>query len=383
MKRTFTAAEKRFVFDSWKNGIGFSDIAKILDSKPGTIFTILRDTGGIKPCERKRSSSHLTLFEREEIRVGLSSKKSIRAIANSLNRSPSTISREILRNRGRRYYKAVDANNRANRMAKRPKPCLLELNLALRALVLEKLELKWSPEQISGWLKKLKPRQKTMQISAETIYKTIYFRNRAALNHLLAKHLRRGHSLRHSKRHTRKGERGTINIVNGVSIHERSRHIDNRRSVGHWEGDLVSGSKNTHIATLVDRKSRYTIILKLKGKDAASVTHALTEKFNELPNELRRTLTWDRGMELAKHTEFTASTDMPVYFCDPQSPWQRGTNENTNSLIRQYLPKKTCLAQHSQEVLNQIADELNDRPRKTLKFKTPKQIIEKSVALTD
>ncbi len=346
MKRTFTAAEKRFVFDSWKNGIGFSDIAKILDSKPGTIFTILRDTGGIKPCERKRSSSHLTLSEREEIRVGLSSKKSIRAIANSLNRSPSTISREILRNRGRRYYKAVDANNRANRMAKRPKPCLLELNLELRALVLEKLELKWSPEQISGWLKKSKPRQKTMQISAETI-------------------------------------RGTINIVNGVSIHERSRHIDNRRSVGHWEGDLVSGSKNTHIATLVDRKSRYTIILKLKGKDAASVTHALTEKFNELPNELRRTLTWDRGMELAKHTEFTASTDMPVYFCDPQSPWQRGTNENTNSLIRQYLPKKTCLAQHSQEVLNQIADELNDRPRKTLKFKTPKQIIEKSVALTD
>ncbi|HDL6964657.1 TPA: IS30 family transposase, partial [Yersinia enterocolitica] len=202
------------------------------------------------------------------------------------------------RNRGRRYYKAVDANNRANRMAKRPKLCLLELKLELRAIVLEKLELKWSPEQISGWLKKSKPRQKTMQISAETIYKTIYFRNRAALNHLLAKHLRRGHSLRHSK-----GERGTINIVNGVSIHERSRHIDNRRSVGHWEGDLVSGSKNTHIATLVDRKSRYTIILKLKGKDAASVTHALTEKFNELPNELRRTLTRDRGMELAKHTE--------------------------------------------------------------------------------
>lgn len=229
-------------------------------------------------------------------------------------------------------------------MAKRPKPCLIELNLELSALVLERLELKCSPEQISGSLKKSKHRQKTMQISAETIYKTTYFRKRTALNHLLAKHLRRGHNLRHSKLHARKGERGTINIVNGVSIHDipDKSILDVPLATG--SGDLVSGSKNTHIATLFDRESRYTIILKLKGKDAASVTHALTEKFNELPNELGRTLTKDRGIELAKHTEFTASTDMPVYFCDPQSPWPRGTNENTNSLIRQYLPKKTCLA---------------------------------------
>lgn len=267
-------------------------------------------------------------------------------------------------------------------MAKRPKPCLLEYNDELREIVLQKLELKWSPEQISGWLRKTMPRRKSMQISAETIYKTIYFRSRAALNHSLAKHLRRAHSLRHAKRHSRKGERGTINIVNGISIHERGRHIENRRSIGHWEGDLVSESKNPHIATLVDRKSRYTIILKLKGKDATSVNQALTEKFRALPAELRQTLTWDRGMELAKHTEFTANTDMQVYFCDPQSPWQRGTNENTNSLIRQYFPKKTCLAQHSQEVLNMVAEQLNNRPRKTLKFETPKQLVEKSVALT-
>lgn len=243
MKRTFTAKEKEFVFDSWKNAIGFSVIAKTLDSKPGTIFTILRDSGGMKPNVRKRPSSHLTLSEREEIRVGLSAKKSIRAIAHSLNRSPSTISREVQRNRGRRYYKAVDANNRANRMAKRPKPCLLEKNLALRNLVLEKLELKWPPEQISGWLKHTVHRRKSMQISAETIFKTLYFRTRDALHHLLVRHLRRSHSLRHGKRHSRKGERGTINIVNGISIHERSRHIDNRHSVGHWEGDLVSGTK--------------------------------------------------------------------------------------------------------------------------------------------
>lgn len=382
MKRTFTAKEKALVFDLWKSGTGFSEIAKVLDSKPGTIFTMLRDTGGIKPNERKRAVAHLTLSEREEIRAGLSAKMSIRAIAKALNRSPSTISREVQRNRGRRYYKAVDANNRATRMAKRPKLCLLDLNEPLRKLVLEKLELKWSPEQISGWLKQTKPRQKTMQISAETIYKTLYFRSREALHHQNIQHLRRSHSLRHGKRHTRKGERGTINIVNGTSIHARSRHIDNRRSLGHWEGDLVSGTKNSHIATLVDRKSRYTLILKLKGKDALSVNQALTEKFMSLPPELRQSLTWDRGMELARHQEFTSSTGVTVYFCDPQSPWQRGTNENTNGLIRQFFPKKTCLAQYTQQELDQVAAQLNNRPRKTLKFKTPKEIIEKGVALT-
>lgn len=382
MKRTFTAKEKAFVFDLWKRGTGFSDIAKILNSKPGTIFTMLRDTGGIKPTERRRAVAHLTLSEREEILAGLSAKMSIRDIARALNRSPSTISREVQRNRGRRYYKAVDANNRANRMAKRPKACLLERNSRLRELVLEKLELKWSPEQISGWLKRTMPRQKAMQISAETIYKTLYFRSRSALHHLLVKHLRRSHSLRHGKHHTRKGERGTINIVNGISIHERSRHIDNRRTFGHWEGDLLSGTNNSHIATLVDRKSRYTIILKLSGKDAGSVNQAITEKFKTLPRKLRQSLTWDRGMELAKHLEFTANTGVKVYFCDPQSPWQRGTNENTNGLIRQYFPKKTCLAQYSQRELDKVAAQLNSRPRKTLKLKTPKEVIEKSVALT-
>ncbi|HDD9518829.1 TPA: IS30 family transposase, partial [Escherichia coli] len=196
-------------------------------------------------------------------------------------------------------------------------------------------------------------------------------------------HLRRSHSLRHGRRHTRKGERGTINIVNGTPIHERSRNIDNRRSLGHWEGDLVSGTKNSHIATLVDRKSRYTIILRLRGKDSVSVNQALTDKFLSLPSELRKSLTWDRGMELARHLEFTVSTGVKVYFCDPQSPWQRGTNENTNGLIRQYFPKKTCLAQYTQHELDLVAAQLNNRPRKTLKFKTPKEIIERGVALTD
>jgi IS30 family transposase len=382
MKRIFTIQEKEFIFDSWKRGIGFSDIAKIMASKPGTIFTVLRDTGGIKPKPRKQSPHHLTLSEREEIRAGLSAKKSIRYIAQSLNRSPSTISREIQRNRGRRYYKAVDANNRSKRMAKRPKQCLLDKNSELKLLILQKLELKWSPEQISGWLKLTMPHLESMQISAETIYKTLYYRTRFALHHTLVKHLRRSHSLRQSKRHSRKGERGTINIVNGVSIRERPTEVDGREVLGHWEGDLVTGSKNTHIATLVDRKSRYTIILKLKGKDATSVTQALTSKFEDLPTELCKSLTWDRGMELAKHAELTKNTGIPVYFCDPQSPWQRGTNENTNSLIRQYFPKKTCLAQHSQKKLDEVAEQLNTRPRKTLKFETPKHLVEQSVALT-
>jgi len=382
MKRTFTKQEREFVFDSWKSGVGFSDIASLIDSKPGSVFTILRDTGGIKPAPRQRRSLHLTLEEREEIRAGLSAKKSIREIARLLNRSPSTISREIQRNRGRRYYKAVDANNRAWRMARRPKPCLLEANPELKLTVLEKLESNWSPEQISGWIKRTMPKRKSMYISAETIYKTIYYRKRNVLHHSLAKHLRRGHSLRYSKKHSRKGERGTINIVNGVSIHDRPRSVETRRTVGHWEGDLVTGSKNTHIATLVDRKSRYTIILKLKGKDATSVTEALINKFNELPIKLRKSLTWDRGMELAKHAEFTDRTGVPVYFCDPQSPWQRGLNENTNSLIRQYFPKKTCLRQHSQAKYSAVAEQLNNRPRKVLEFKTPRQVIESSVALT-
>ena len=318
MKRLFTKQDKDLIFKLWKSGNGFSDIAKKFDAKPGTIFTMLRDTGGIKPADTVRSEQHLTLAEREEIRVGLSTKKSLRAIAHSLGRSPSTISREIKRNGGRRYYKAVNADRRAMRMAKRPKPCLLDMNEDLKQLVSEKLELKWSPAQISGWIKKNLANKKSMQISAETIYKTIYFRKRMALSHLLAKHLRRGRNLRHSKYHTLKGDRGTIKIVNGKSIHKRPKRVESRRIIGHWEGDLVSGTKNSHIATLVERKTRYTILLKLNGKDAHSVSMALIKKLLSLPKKLRKSLTWDRGMELARHAEISEMTSMPIYFCDPK-----------------------------------------------------------------
>ncbi|MFW7523754.1 IS30 family transposase [Vibrio ostreicida] len=380
-KRTFTQDEKDLVFRLWKQGTGFSDIGRVLNAAPGTVFTALRETGGIKPNPRKRNKQHLTLEEREEIRVALSAKMSLRAIARMLNRSPSTISREVARNRGRRYYKAVDADNRAKRMAKRPKLGVLERNPELRKIIMEKLELKWSPEQISGWLSVEYSRRKNMQVSHETIYKSIYVRAKSIIHHSFTQYLRRGRPMRHSRYHRRSGDRSFTNIVNGISIHERSKNIDNRKSVGHWEGDLVSGSRNTHIATLVDRKSRFTIILKLAGKDAEPVLAALLEAFKQMPTEYRKSLTWDRGMELAKHAELTKEIGTPVYFCDPQCPWQRGTNENTNSLIRQYFPRKTDLSPHSQEKLNNVATQLNERPRKVLKYKTPSHLIEKGVAM--
>lgn len=381
VKRTFTQGEKDLVFDLWKQGAGFSDIGKVLEAAPGTVFTALRESGGIKPAPRKRNTQHLTPAEREEIRVALSAKMSLRAIARMLNRSPSTISREVARNRGRRYYKAVDADNRAKRMAKRPKLGVLELNPELRQIVMSKLEIKWSPEQISGWLGTEYSRKKHMRVSHETIYKSIYVRAKGVIHHSFSQFLRRRKPMRHSRYHRRSGDRSFTNIVNGVSIHERSKVIEKRKSVGHWEGDLVSGSNNTHIATLVDRKSRFTIILKLAGKDAESVHQALLATFNKMPMLYRKSLTWDRGMELAKHADLTKEIGMPVYFCDPRCPWQRGTNENTNSLIRQYFPKKTDLSPHTQKRLNEVATELNERPRKTLKFRTPSHIIEKSVAL--
>lgn len=380
-KRTFTQEEKDLLFRLWKQGAGFSDIGRVLSAAPGTVFTALRKTGGIKPNPRKKNKQHLTLEEREEIRVALSAKMSLRAIARMLNRSPSTISREVARNRGRRYYKAVDAENRAKRMSKRPKIGVLERNPELRKIIMEKLELKWSPEQISGWLGVEYSRRKHMQVSHETIYKSIYVRAKSIIHHSFTQYLRRGRPMRHSRYHRRSGDRSFTNIVNGISIHERSKNIENRKSVGHWEGDLVSGSRNTHIATLVDRKSRFTIILKLAGKDAESVLAALLEAFKQMPAEYRKSLTWDRGMELAKHAELTKEIGIPVYFCDPQCPWQRGTNENTNSLIRQYFPRKTDLSPHSQEKLNDVATQLNERPRKVLKYKTPSHIIEKGVAL--
>lgn len=383
MKRKFSWEEKETCWKLWRQGLGFSDIGRILAAKPGSIFTILRASGGYQPFKAKRSLRHLSLDEREHISIGLALKKSIRQMATELSRSPSTICREINKNGGAVKYRASTADASAWKKAKRPKLFKLDNFPVLKKIIIQKLELKWSPDQISGWLRISYPKSPDMWISHETIYKSLYIRSRKLLDSALMNNLRAGHKMRQSMHHSRKGDRGTIRIVNGVSIHQRPLDIEERSSTGHWEGDLITGSGNTHLATIVDRKSRYTIILKLAGKDAASVNSALIAEFNRMPPALKKSLTWDRGMELAKHEEFSEKTGIPVYFCDPQSPWQRGTNENTNRLLRQYFPKKTCLKKYSQSELNTVAIELNNRPRKTLGYKTPEKVISYDVALTD
>ena len=265
--------------------------------------------------------------------------------------------------------------------ARRPKCCRLASNLRLRRVVAGKLRLKWSPEQISGWLKREYALLGNMQISHETIYRTLFIQARGALNKDLIAHLRTRRMMRRSKKaSTRDQPRGRI--VDAVSISERPAEIEDRAVPGHWEGDLISGSNNTHIATLVERQSRFTMLVKLNGKDTDTVVRALISQVKRLPSAVRLSLTWDRGMELARHKEFSIATDVEVYFCDPQSPWQRGTNENTNRLLRQYFPRKTDLSPFSQADLNRVALQLNQRPRKTLGFVSPAERFSEGVALT-
>lgn len=381
-RKTFTDEDRHRCWQLWRQGLGYSDIARDIDSKPGTVFGLIRLNGGFPPQQRCRNQLHLTLQEREEISRGIAKGLAIRAIATQLRRSPSTISREINRHGGVNCYRATKADQVAWKNACRPKLCKLTSNPDLCDFITEKLQQKWSPQQISGWLSRNPVDNKHMQISHETIYKSLYLQARGVLKKELMKQLRYGHKMRHTKQHSTRGDRGTIRIVNGLSISQRPPEVNDRAVPGHWEGDLVSGSNNSHIATLVERNSRYTILAQLDGKDTDSVVQAITRELIKLPVNLRKTLTWDRGMEMAKHASFTIATDMAVYFCDPQSPWQRGTNENTNRLLRQYFPKKTPLDQFSQNDLDKVALELNDRPRKTLGYKTPSEVISNNVALT-
>jgi len=335
--------------------------------------------GGIARPPRRRAVRALTAVDREQISRGLAADRSIRAIARTLNRPPSTISREVVRNGGRAQYRAVEAERRAWRRAERPKPCRLAREPKLRALVAAKLGRDWSPEQIAGWLKREYPQDARMHISHETIYRTLYVQARGALKKELLAHLRRRHPLRRSRRYTTTGQtRGQI--IDAVSISERPASVEDRAVPGHWEGDLLAGAKNTHIATLVERQSRFVQLIKVPSKDAGTVVGALTRQVQRLPDGLMESLTWDRGLEMAHHKRFTVATDVAVYFCDPQSPWQRGTNENTNGLLRQYFPKGTDLSTLTQAQLNAIARRLNTRPRKTLGFMTPAQKLAETVA---
>jgi IS30 family transposase len=365
----------------WKAGESMSDIGRVMGKPPGSIFTFLAVQGGIARPPRRRAQRALTSADREEISRGLAADQSIRAIAEGLQRPPSTISREVNRNGGRWHYRAVDAEHCAWRRAERPKPCRLACEAKLCALVAAKLELNWSPEQIAGWLRGEYPDHPAMQISHETIYRTLYVQTRGALKKELVAHLRRRRPIRRSRRYSTAGQpRGQI--IDAVSIAERPASVEDRAVPGHWEGDLLAGAKNTHIATLVERQSRFVQLIKLSSKDAATVAQALTRHVQRLPEGLMESLTWDRGLEMAYHKRFTLATEVQVYFCDPQSPWQRGTNENTNGLLRQYFPKGTNLSSVTQAQLNAIALQLNTRPRKTLGFMTPAAKLAEAVALT-
>ncbi len=375
-------SQKAEVWRRWKSGQSHSDIGRALGKHPASIHGVVAANGGIVPLPRRRSRRALGWEEREEISRGVAAGASMRMIAAALERAPSTVSREIARNGGRARYRANVADEAAWGRARRPKRCRLATDLRLRRVVSDKLRLKWSPEQISGWLRREYPHAGNMQISHETIYRSLFIQARGALKKELVAHLRTRRIMRRSKKaSTRDQPRGQI--VDAVSISERPAEIEDRAVPGHWEGDLIAGSKNTHIATLVERQSRFTMLVKVESKDTETVVRALIKQVRRLPVQLRKSLTWDRGMEMARHKEFSIATDFKVYFCDPQSPWQRGTNENTNRLLRQYFPRKTDLSPFSQADLNRIALQLNQRPRKTLNFGSPAERFNECVALTD
>src|SRR6202162_2837709 len=365
----------------WKAGQSLHEIGRAFGKDHVSIQFMLSQHGGIVPATRRRSLVTLTLAEREDISRGIASGSSIREIAKGLERAVSTVSREAARHGGRPRYRASDADHQAWESALRPKACLLAIHVKLQEIVTGKLILDWSPEQISGWLKRRYPEDESMRVSHETIYRGLFIQARGVLKKGLIQHLRFQRRIRRS-RHARDSGHPSGQIVDAISIRERPAEIEDRAIPGHWEGDLIGGTKNSHIATLVERHSRFTALVKVRSKDTAAVVAALSRQIRRLPTSLRRSLTWDRGLEMAKHKTFTVATNVKVYFCDPHSPWQRGTNENTNRLLRQYLPKRTDLSGYTQSQLDKIALRLNQRPRKTLGFQTPASKLHASVAPT-
>lgn len=375
----YSASQRAHIWERWRKGDTLHQIARSFDRFHSSIHRIVAETGGIRPVERRRSRLALTLVEREEISRGIVEGRSIRAIAVALGRAPSTISREIARNEGTQGYRASRADQAAWDRSRRPKVCKLAESRKLAQLVASKIRLEWSPEQVSGWLKRCHPNDEALQVSHETIYRSLFIQARGALKKELLAHLRRTRGTRRSRHHTQKtGIHGQI--IGAVSIRQRPPEVEDRALPGHWEGDLLFGSKNSQIATLVERHSRYMMLAKVGKKDTETVVNALIKHARKLPHELYRSLTWDRGKEMADHRRFTLATDVQVYFCDPRSPWQRGSNENANGLLRQYLPKGVDLSEYSQAKLNAIARRLNERPRKTLQYETPAQRFHEAVA---
>lgn len=378
----YIESQKALMWEYWKQGDSLQMIAQLFDRNHSSIQQILAETGGIRPLQRCRAPRALTLSEREEISRSVITGESIRALATRLRRAPSTISREINRNGGREAYRAVQADQHAWVQARRPKRCKLAENRELADLVASKLQLEWSPEQIAGWLRHTFPSSEEYHVSHETIYRSLYIQARGALRKELLEHLRRTRAMRRSRHHTQKTDNHG-RIKDAVSISERPASAQDRAVPGHWEGDLLFGSHNSQIATLVERQTRYVMLVKVAGKDTQTVIDALIQHAIKLPQELYKSLTWDKGKELADHKRFKLATDIQVYFCDPQNPWQRGSNENTNGLLRQYFPKGLDLSDYSQGQLDAVANRLNARPRKTLDYDSPAQRFERCVAMTD
>ncbi len=380
-RRYFTESDKALMWDHWQKGDSLHAIARLFDSNHSAITGVFSKTGGIRPPQRQRSRRALTLAEREEISRGIATGQSLRSIAASLGRAPSTVSREIKRNGGRRQYRASKADEAAWDRAHRRKTCKLAQNRALAFIVAEKLQLEWSPDQIAGWLKSTYADDENYQVSHETIYKSLFIQARGALKKELLQHLRKTRAMRRSRHHTQK-TKDHGRITNTVSIRERPAEVEDRAVPGHWEGDLLCGSNNSQIATLVERHTRLVMLVRAPSKDTKTVVNALIKHARKLPRELYKSLTWDRGKEMADHERFSLDTDIKVYFCDPQSPWQRGSNENTNGLLRQYFPKGMDLSIIHQNRLNAVARRLNERPRKTLEYRTPAERFAQCVAST-
>ncbi len=374
-------AQRTDIWSRWKAGQSLHEIGRAFGKPHSSIRCLLLPRGGIPPAVRRRSRLALTLAEREDISRGIASGSSIREIARRLHRAASTVSREVTRHGGRPVYRAYEADSQAWEAALRPKRCLLAVHRKLRNIVASKLMLDWSPEQISGWLKTQYPDDESKRVSHETIYRSLFIQARGVLKKELIDHLRSKRRMRRS-RHASVSGQSRGQIVDAISIRERPPEVEDRAIPGHWEGDLLSGAKNSYIATLVERHSRFALLIKVSSKDTEVVVATLSRHVRKLPATLRRSLTWDRGLEMAKHKAFTVATDVKVYFCDPQSPWQRGTNENTNLLLRQYFPRGTDLSAYSQAQLDQVALRLNQRPRKTLGFETPASKLQASVAST-
>ncbi len=375
----FSTSERLELWSRWHRGENFEEISRGLKRHQNSVRSFFLERGGIEPRKRIRKTSALTLEEREEISRGLAEGCSLRQIARQLGRSPSTVSREVARNGGRDTYRAAAADSEAWKSAKRPKRCKLAENSKLRTLVAKKLAKNWSPGQVSGWLKAKFSTSSRLHVSHETIYRTLFIQARGALKKELMAHLRSRRVMRRAQQWSHKGK-GRGRIHDAISIDERPPEVEDRAVPGHWEGDLLMGSARTQIATLVERSSRFTILVKLSSKQAPDVNKALKKQIVKLPAHLRRSLTWDRGLEMTLHADFTVATGVDVYFCDPQSPWQRGTNENTNRLLRQYFPKGQPIDGYTQRQLNAVARQLNERPRKTLNFATPAETL--NAALT-